>query len=306
VQVHMNAMMASSSTDPRDDPSWYPGWAHNGPAFFPWHRQYILQFEKDLQSIDPSVTLPYWDWTAPATDKNSSPFTADFLGNDGESAPPDKPEDAGKVVDGPFAHDGPNHWTINVKDEPQDPDYLDRGFGRISGSERLPTVVQLQRAMSIIYYDGPVWKLGSPGFRTAAEVTLHNLVHRWVNGAMVRMTSPNDPVFWLHHANIDRLWGDWQRLHPEVCPYVPSGTGVAPAGHNLYDLLIFNDNMSSAPWPGPNTTPSALINHLSLGYSYDSDPKEIIESINKIPVARPKTTRSKQFLPPFPSMDQIV
>jgi hypothetical protein len=34
-----------------------------------------------------------------------------------------------------------------------------------------------------------------------------NLVHRWVNGNMVSMASPNDPVFWLHHANIDRLWG---------------------------------------------------------------------------------------------------
>jgi len=45
VEIHLNAMMAMSMTDPAVDPNWYPGWAHNGPAFFPWHRQLLLQFE---------------------------------------------------------------------------------------------------------------------------------------------------------------------------------------------------------------------------------------------------------------------
>ena len=35
VEIHLNAMMAMSMTDPADDPNWYSGWAHNGPAFFP-------------------------------------------------------------------------------------------------------------------------------------------------------------------------------------------------------------------------------------------------------------------------------
>src|SRR5699024_5292473 len=37
--------------------------AHMGPAFFPWHRAYLRLFEQQLQEIDPSVVLPYWDWT---------------------------------------------------------------------------------------------------------------------------------------------------------------------------------------------------------------------------------------------------
>lgn len=131
-------------------------------------------------------------------------------------------------MDGPFAFDGPNHWTIVVKDEPNDPDFLTRGLGRRPDAPRLPTSVQVSRVMKVPLYDTPVWKLGSPGFRTSLEVPLHNLVHRWVNGTMVNMTSPNDPVFWLHHANIDKLWGDWQRLHPTVCPFLPSK--YAPEG----------------------------------------------------------------------------
>src|SRR6476469_9951968 len=50
-ECHMNAMMVS------------PGWAHQDSVFFPWHRELLYQFEKLLQAIDPSVTIPYWDWT---------------------------------------------------------------------------------------------------------------------------------------------------------------------------------------------------------------------------------------------------
>src|SRR5262245_53682653 len=85
-EIHMNAMMAS------------PGWANRRPAVFPRHRVLVLQFENDLAAIDPSVTVPYWDWPGPA----SNPFTANFLGGDGNPAANDK------VTTGPFAHDGPN------------------------------------------------------------------------------------------------------------------------------------------------------------------------------------------------------
>ncbi len=40
-----------------------------------------------------------------------------------------------------------------------------------------------------------------------------------VREAMARITvSPADPIFWLHHAQIDRLWSEWQVAHPGKNP----------------------------------------------------------------------------------------
>jgi len=40
--------------------------------------------------------------------------------------------------------------------------------------------------------------------------SLHNNVHNAVGGDMGTARSPNDPLFFLHHANIDRLWAQWE------------------------------------------------------------------------------------------------
>ena len=50
--------------------------AHGAPGFLPWHRAYLLDLERELQNIDPSVSLPYWrfDQAAPNI------FTRDFFG----------------------------------------------------------------------------------------------------------------------------------------------------------------------------------------------------------------------------------
>ena len=55
------------------------------------------------------------------------------------------------------------------------------------------------------------WNNSTSSFRLELEAPLHNTVHRWVGGDMMTDMSPNDPVFFLHHANIDRIWFNWQR-----------------------------------------------------------------------------------------------
>jgi hypothetical protein len=82
---------------------------------------------------------------------------------------------------------------------------------------------------------------------------------------MLNMTSPNDPVFFLHHCNIDRLWWMWQKAHAGDAPYLP--VSGAAMGHNLDDSMIFNMG-GTAPFPG-TFAPSDVIDNLSLGYTYD-------------------------------------
>ena len=62
--------------------------------------------------------------------------------------------------------------------------------------------------------------VGHPG---ESGSQLHNRVHIWVGGDMGPGTSPNDPVFYLHHCNVDRLWALWQHAHP-ASGYLPVAT----------------------------------------------------------------------------------
>ena len=61
--------------------------AHKGPAFFAWHRVFLLEFEKDLQRIsgDPNLGLPYWDWRFDNF-PISSIWGNNFMGGNGNGA----------------------------------------------------------------------------------------------------------------------------------------------------------------------------------------------------------------------------
>jgi tyrosinase len=236
-------------------------WAHRGPAFFPWHREFLRRFELDLQSVDSSVTLPYWDWSVDQAPP-SWPFTEEFLGRNGTS----DERFPGKVVDGPFAFDGPNRWTLNVVPAPPEntANYLRRELGTHAGS--LPTPAAVTDALCKTPYDVAPWHETSPsGFRNRLEgwipangPWLHNRVHEWVGGSMRPATSPNDPVFFLNHCFVDKLWVDWQVQHPGE-GYLPSSG--AHAGHNLNDLM--------KPWN--NVRPANVLDHHALGYRYDTE-----------------------------------
>jgi len=110
---------------------------------------------------------------------------------------------------------------------------------------------------------------GPPAARPSAgsgRSGLHNALHGWVGGVlstgvrpairgtMVLMTSPNDPIFFLHHANIDRLWAEWQTAHPGKT-YEPKG------GYS-------GNSADSAMAPFGDVSPQRVEKISDLGYRY--------------------------------------
>lgn len=63
-------------------------------------------------------------------------------------------------------------------------------------------------------------------FAQAAE-GVHNSVHVWVGGTMGSITTaPADPVFWMHHAEIDRIWAEWQSTNPGQNPTLAGAAAI--------------------------------------------------------------------------------
>lgn len=93
------------------------------------------------------------------------------------------------------------------------------------------------RGVEVLDFNAARWarspnvsRLASDGFETFAgklpsgagmvEGYGHNYIHELVGGPMKRLaTAATDPMFWLHHANVDRVWATWHALQaPEVYP----------------------------------------------------------------------------------------
>jgi tyrosinase len=215
--------------------------AHRGPAFLPWHREFLRLFEKDLQKVDADVTLPYWDWTTDNT-ATSSLWDPGFIGPNG---------DGGRVKAG--------HFTAEKWICPEGERELRRDFNKSGAS--LPTAAEITACLAMTSYDQSPWDGTSGGFRGTLE-SLHDRVHSWIGGHMGSIVNAAcDPVFFLHHCNIDRLWARWQDLHPGTPTYLPRGG--TRAGHNIADPM--------PPWNGKTIVAGALDHH-ELGYSYDTDP----------------------------------
>jgi tyrosinase len=264
VEVHRNAQNAIISQTATTQ----SGWAHGGPAFLPWHREFILQFENDLASIDSSVTLPYWDWTdgSPA----ANPLSTDFLGGNGTG--PDL-----IVTNGAFADD---KWKLRVTEDAGDSDSLQRDIGTDATAPALPTTGLQNAVLNTAAYDNAPWQGVTNSFRWQCEIGLHNLIQRYIGGTLDTTTSPNDPLFFLHAANIDRLYAVWQGLHQGSAHYLP--VVGAPLGHNLNDALIFHTT-GTAPF-NTTATPASVMNHHTLGYHYDTEAQIALGTL-KIPAA---------------------
>jgi tyrosinase len=207
--------------------------AHFAAGFLPWHRAYLLDLERELQAIDSSVALPYWRFDQPAPRL----FNRDFFGVS---------DSLGTVQ---FSPANPlRFWTTDgiqgINRRPF--------FNTTTGSPGLRTEAQ-------------TLALGGAGnqyrlFRTM-EGNPHGTAHTSFGGSISSIgTAAKDPLFFLLHCNVDRLWAKWQRqfgrANPALAAAYDSNPGN-PIGHNLPDSMW--------PWNGivggtrPPTAPGGAL-----------------------------------------------
>ncbi len=234
-----------------------PFWCeHNTALFLPWHRAFLYYFELALQTRlgprftvtaprDPAVAgvgLPWWDWTSPASHANGLP--------DSYADPAPANPLAGVTIQTAVSPSQAltgvwSQWLLDmVRASPQlsgtitatDPP---RTLRDPDPPNQLPTHTRVfQDVLQENTYEGFWNKLED----------VHDTVHGWVGGAMATVpTSAYDPIFWSHHAMIDRLWYLWQN----------SPLGVDPPSPLL--------NVVLAPFP---MTVADTLDIADLGYEY--------------------------------------
>jgi tyrosinase len=205
--------------------------AHSGPAFLPWHRYFLITLEGFLQQAvnDTTFRIPYWDWTTDAALPNPSTSPLWDLTNLGQFIGPGWPV---RLAMNPVT------GGLQVVNRP-----LQRSLG---ASGALPTREQVRAVIrDQTMYDMPPFNSSAPGgVRNPVEgwigtARLHNSVHVWVGGDMQRSSSPNDPVFFLHHCHVDRIWAAWQERHPGA-PYVPDMTAPATLQFHRVDDALYS------------------------------------------------------------------
>jgi len=106
-------------------------------------------------------------------------------------------------------------------------------------------------------FSNHMWDEGSPGTEASLE-DVHNSIHTAVGGPMGHMSeldySAFDPVFWLHHTNVDRLFAIWEALNPTsytIDEPTQDGTFVIQAGSvetSITPLAPFVDASGTRYW----------------------------------------------------------
>ena len=173
---------------------------HGTWYFLPWHRGYLAAFEaivaaavKKLQGPD-DWALPYWNYfdaQNPNARRIPAPFLDPVLPDDGKPNPLSQPPRRDTTVLEPFGS-VPDISLMAMNE----PDFLVGGDGTIG-------------------FGGGVTSFSRSGARAGdLERNPHNPVHVMIGGFDGGfMSDPNfaglDPLFWLHHCNIDRLWEAW-------------------------------------------------------------------------------------------------
>jgi tyrosinase len=150
--------------------------------FLPWHRMYVYFLERIIRKVSghAEFTLPYWNYSNPAV-------------TSGPRVP--------KAFRSPATGTNPLFRTNRNAGA--------NGGSPIDASD--PGALDLTSLAQCTYSPSGA----QAGFNSDLDGGLHGSVHVLVGNASKGMGSipwaANDPIFWMHHCNIDRLWESWNR-----------------------------------------------------------------------------------------------
>jgi tyrosinase len=221
--------------------------AHFLSGFLPWHRAYLLDLERELQQLDPSVALPYWRFDEPAPNL----FSLDFMG----------------VTD---------PATGTVQFSAANPLQFWATDGTIPGIIREPEFntqtepAEVRNELQTLTLGGATNLYGL--FRSFMEGDPHGAAHVSFGGSISSIpTAAKDPLFFMLHANVDRLWAKWQWTRDRfdvtnVSTFNAQGStgdpGAVRVGHNLNDTMWPWNEITGPPRPptapGGTMAPSPL------------------------------------------------
>ncbi len=224
---------------------------HGSPFFTTWHRWYMFYFEQICRAMcgDPSFTLPYWNY-------GSNPTTAQQL-----PAPFRDTnlrlyfDDRGVGFSNPQAS-GTQTVAMN-----------NGGFMPFSQSDyRLALTTPAMFPSDGVPAFPPSGLYYSFGLSGRLECMPHDLVHNNVGGWMGNVPSAaGDPIFYMHHCQIDRLFASWQQLPGSTFNF---GTSSTQPDRNTW--LQTRAYFVDATGQLVNVKLGDCLDPTILGYAYDS------------------------------------
>ncbi|CBQ72274.1 conserved hypothetical protein [Sporisorium reilianum SRZ2] len=177
---------------------------HFVAAFLPWHRRFVQARERALQSCGYHGPTPYWDWTK-AADTGNPQVDPIFSIDDGFGGNGDPDHDQ-TVTQGPLPTSPLTSRQAGSDDEIlYEPHLLRRNFEDNPYLFDNFNSTAVAKGQTISAFND---------YRYYLEGTPHGAVHQYIAGDMAPVSSPNEPLFFLHHAAIDRLWALWQDMDP--------------------------------------------------------------------------------------------
>ncbi|KAI9367056.1 hypothetical protein BJX61DRAFT_530241 [Aspergillus egyptiacus] len=227
---------------------------HTTGNFLTWHRYFTWAYEQALRDeCGYKGYQPYWSWGKYADDPLNSPIfdgSQYSMGGDGSYVPHEGPEAApgiilppgnggGCVESGPFkdmqVNLGPLMKSLYIDEiEVQNGtglNYNPRCLRRDINKEAAKWTT-VDHVMDLLenYRDILSFQNRLQGDFPNGYLGVHSGGHYTISGdpAGDFFASPGDPVFFLHHAAIDRLYWTWQNLDPADRTFVVDGPIMMP------------------------------------------------------------------------------